>query len=244
MISVMKKPTFKVLTKPGSNQQADLANANARPAKTTAAATSATSKPDASAWRALAIVGVIVLVAAAGAAFIWHRHQADEAAKNRVFQVDKAKFAQLEPEMQTAYDAMIAAAGKPDKHGESKNCSHVSLKYAQGQLNCGIAYNFIYGVDDIGQAYDLSAKLNGVLDGGGIFKLDKASSVDALDLKSNRTQTIRMKANEPTQSNCEFAFTFNTSSLELYKGIDHKYVNDFFFTCNRDTAKPVYTLAE
>jgi len=202
------------------------------------------SDQDMSPRNALIIVGVLVVLVVVLAGFLWQRHRADAARQEQAFQADKAQFARLEAEMKSAYTAMLAVAGQPLKHGDDKSCTRATAQPHKGQLTCNVAYNFIYGVDDVNQAYDLSAKLSAAVTAGGFAVKSSSSTFASLDKTTSKTQTIRMPLNDPTKSTCEFALAFNTSRLDLYKGIDKPFVADYFFTCNRSAAKPVYTLAK
>lgn len=194
---------------------------------------------------ALIVVGVIFLLAVVGGGFLWRRHQVVENQKVQAYQADKPKFAKLESDMQAGYAAMLAAAGKPAKQGETKSCAPGAADSQIRTLTCTMAYNFIYGVSDIQEARSLSAQLANTLTKQAGFTLKPESpTLDSLGQSFGKSNTVRLGMYAPSMNNCELAIALNSSNLPLYKGIDKPNVADYFFTCNRATSKPIYSLAK
>jgi hypothetical protein len=187
-------------------------------------------------FRKFFIILALVIIAIAGAAaFFYHRHQAQEQA----YQADKARFAKVETDMKTAYDAMVSAAGVPDVSSSSKNCGRPNLKYAEGHLSCDITYTFAYAENSLDTAYLHTKNAQDALVNTEKFKL--VSTATAEDINSSKKQALSIGFMNEQGITCNLEFNFNKPQFyEGYKDIKTIYFSLYQFRCIKDEDEALF----
>ncbi len=188
----------------------------------------------------IAIVITLFILAGLGAYF-YHDHQQ----KEQAYQADKDRFAQIETDMKTAYDAMVAAAGVPDVSKQTKTCSHVSLKFKQGRLNCGVSYEFGYPISSYSDAINLTSKLKtAVISTPTFSSKNSVLENDRLDANNQTQSDVTIPFATKSRSSCDIYFSLiNPGSDQFYDSINSAHVAKYIFGCSSDMDMPIYPLA-
>lgn len=189
------------------------------------------------------LIILIICFATILASALYARHQADlnsQTKQDQAYEDDKDQFTKVEAEMQTAYDAMIAAAGTPDKSNQSKSCSHVSLKFEEGTLRCSISYDFSYDVENKNEARGItSAVLDSLQES--VFKVEVGSQ-SAEDLKlSSGAQDIIVSLQARYGMSCRINTYYKVAQTSTEKNsIDY----NFFCSAVPSSKQEIYPLAQ
>jgi len=165
--------------------------------------------------RTVLIILAVCFVTIVGSA-LFARHQASvtsRAKQDQAYQADKARFAQVEADMQAAYDAMIAAAGIPAKTSQTKSCSHVSLKFEEGTLRCLIAYDFSYEIKDKPAAKKVTSTLLSALQK--TFTIEGASQTADEFTSTTGSQDIITGLQDHRGMSCRIDTSFKAPSSSL-----------------------------
>ena len=186
------------------------------------------------------ILGVLVVaIVAASALLIYHNHQNQEK-RDQAYNADKAKFAQVETDMQKAYDAIIQATGKPDKEEHSKSCSRTSLKFKKGELWCGVYYKFSFVSSESNMTSDKTSVILGALKksnfGNNPQKIVGATQINGIDYFG-----VDLIKND--FSLCALKVEYGGSRLLQYQS-QEPYAANFNFECRKQVIKSVYSLEE
>lgn len=175
----------------------------------------------------LMLVFVAVVLAVCGAAIVHHRQVAEQARKTAALNADKAAFARLEKDMQSAYDAIVAQVGEPASHNYDRGCGRPDLKYAEGQLFCNVDLNF--GYKKVIDSEKLNAKIVQQISKSGFLL------VNTNDEKASES-ILREYQFTKGRFNCRLIKFKTTTKKVPFEG--------FKFRCGSDLAEPVYPLAQ
>ena len=86
-----------------------------------------------------AVTLLIILLALVG-----YRNQEAQKRSDAALAADKATFAQIEADMATTYQGIVAAVGAPTRSSFNKFCDRPNLKFEEGDLSCNVHYSFEY----------------------------------------------------------------------------------------------------
>ncbi len=194
-------------------------------------------------------IGILIILLAVFATvtlvFLSYRAQAVNEREEQAYAADKARFAKVEAEMATAYEAIVAAVGTPDKVEEHKNCSRVAFKYNEGDLWCNNWYQITYGVTNIAHAYETTQLLQKAVTGAKIFSIALGSqTAESIDRTSSRNQDIEIRLTESVGATCEVFFDFKSSDANSKETAMTPFVAVYQFRCADGVSRAVYPLAE
>jgi len=96
-------------------------------------------------WLFVLIVVAVFIIVGIAICLMRSAAQRDLRAEER-FTADKARFAQVEADMNEAYAAIVAAVGPPVREESGKSCSRTSVKFEEGTLGCQIYRRGYYEV--------------------------------------------------------------------------------------------------
>lgn len=184
----------------------------------------------------------VAIVVGGVAAYINYRN--DQKQKEQAFAADKARFAKVEADMAEAYAAMIAAAGKPETESRNKGCSHVSLKFEQGQLGCWLSYDYTYVALDYNDAIKKLGLINNATLSTRTFTQDPLHRAQILENKDpfrpRERSYLELKLEYDQDITCENRMDISSATaLPNNKHLTLK------FSCYGDVySSPVYPLAE
>lgn len=194
----------------------------------------------------LVVLGVLVLSFGgyfAVRAYIHHRQT------EATYKVDKVRFAATEKDMDAAYAAIVKTAGKPYQTGKTHVCSYGALKFARGPLSCGIAYQMIYGIEDMESGKSLTGTIYAIFNGNYGFTQGSYRVPDQLSQAQTRFSAA---LNNPYGYECELNYeiwskaNFNSFVAEAdgYKHYEGTSPNlaVYSFGCNHYVPKALYPI--
>lgn len=185
---------------------------------------------------------LLVVLATILFAFISYRAQQTKQHQTETLAEDKAHFAKVEAEMAKAYDAIIKAAGKPDKTETFKSCSHIAHKYEEGDLHCGVAYSLSYTEATAKQAKERVVSVETSI---AVLRTFDQQNSPSLSQKLDSTDSEQAGFNVYKLDNlqCRLSYdlgrksgTFRTNEIVL----ESKYI----FRCSQAIQQPIYPLAK
>ncbi len=187
--------------------------------------------------KAVIIIILIVVLATIGFALLGYRTQNDKRQAQEAFAADKAAFAKVEVEMARAYEAMVAAAGKPDKVEQYKNCSRTASKFKEGQLGCGVSYEFQYRTESAGDAYERMKVIESYL-------INSTGISTKFDRTKNTEQIVSSSFDGVGESICDLYLKSDVISESRSVVSENNLRTKYSYTCGKDVASPIYPLAQ
>jgi len=180
------------------------------------------------------ILGVLVVViVAASALLIYHNHQNQEK-RDQAYNADKAKFAQVETDMQKALKTELL----------KKSCSHVSLKFEEGELYCSIVWVERVEANNLQEIGDEVERINNQLTTPKDFALESGSNITAVVSGLNPTRPSKDIGYRHEQG---MPCYLNVDATELLTTrITESSANNIKLTykCRDRSSSPIYSLAE
>lgn len=188
----------------------------------------------------LILLGLVVLLLA-GFELYAKQQRAQEA-----FEQDKVRFTQINKQLATTYAAISNKIGKPDTVSIERGCAYGALKYARGDLNCGIGYKFAYGVHSEAAA-DQQAKILYL-----VVKRDPAYKIGYSEVNNPDDVNGGFFARfiDNNEAACDLKY-FNSTGDEFngvdgpgynLRPVDAPYVAEYWFGCTSGVTKAVYQI--
>lgn len=196
----------------------------------------------------LTIAGLVVVGAALTGWLLYNNHQSNQRAAETL-KADKARFAQLEKDMQAAYDKMVADLEKPMVDGQKKTmCDRTSQKFAKGDLYCSVSHGVAYRVANYDAALDRLGVLVHRFDENQTFKpdlekLDKTlGDRESTGYKQAASADIPLK--NPNGFTCKIYMQIDKSAEAMAVAETEGRLATYAYTCLNTIEQPVYPLAE
>lgn len=159
---------------------------------------------------------------------LFKNHQNNLAADS-AFQADKTRFAQVEKDMQTAYDAIVTAVGKPDKEESGKSCSYTSRKFEQGDLRCAITYRFQYLLNN---TFDRETGSTRILSTLSNTKFPKSNSMSNFTVQATPDESTDIRLDYDNKMVCNININYQIEE------------DEYTFRCRSVVTQKLYPLAE
>jgi hypothetical protein len=201
-------------------------------------------------WLLLALLVSILFVAFVGNRLIVRHRNMVEIKAIQASQEDKARFMKVEADMKEARAAIIAAVGQPAHEEEDKSCSHASAKFKEGQLSCGIRYEFVYGQPDRAALVNTFTVVRQMVINTGNFVAPDQKILQELEDPVSPLHADRYPLNEELNQTdgvqCILTATQNNPRIQTDYG---KYISDaiatsYILSCRQNMQRPIYPLAE
>ncbi len=178
------------------------------------------------------LIGITLL-----GALLYNNHQ-NNLKNERAVAADKARFAQVEKDMQIVEAAMITS-DELTMLERRKSCSYSSTKFGIGTLNCAQSVQFAYSNSDIGAINEAGSTLETRLSKLSIFSESSPLLLENTIRHDGVSQKRIMRYVETDSMKCdlELAIDKDTQKSELHSAI-------ITFKCAGEATKPIYPLAE
>jgi len=195
-------------------------------------------------WLVVGVVVVSLIIGGVVVSLANSAEQRNQRAEAR-FAADKARFTQVEADMDEAYAAIVAAVGAPVREESSKSCSHVALKFEEGQLNCGVGRTFIYGVANFGDAFANYLKMREIVEALSSFTLVTSSVDSSFDAQSVNERGTAVNFDGLEGVACRLRFRTHNPAMEPdYRDVKTVLAVEYGLSCLQDMERPIYPLAE
>jgi len=189
-------------------------------------------------WRKNVLIVIPILILAIVGALLY-RHQQTKAAQERAYQADKAKFAQVEADMSKVYAQLVTKLGTPDKQEVTKSCSHVNLKFKEGDLWCGVYYQFGYKEKRASDISDNEKLIDEAVSGSATrIVVGQSKLID----RGDNVFSIRLNRAEIEKCSIEIYNEKSIGGIEF--GSSNGLKASYLFLCRNRVERNIYTLAE
>lgn len=182
---------------------------------------------------ALLLTAALILVLVLTAVILYRNHQ-NRQAQQRAFEADKAKFTQVEADMQRAFSEIELL----------KSCEHVALKFEQGPLYCHVAAISSPSVDGLAGLKQAATAFSERIVSTGAFKLEEGMNVqERLDGMGSGRRSVYIGYKNTTEMPC----ILSVDPERLFNEMQAKRSDTsikLMFKCRDLAVKPVYTLAK
>lgn len=187
------------------------------------------------------VVAIIVTVALATVLFALLTYRAQEAKSNAAaaLEADRAAFAQVEADMASTYEAIVAATGKPQKESKENECSRSNLKMVEGRLHCSITYFFAYEHKNTAEASQNADSI--------MAELVSMEAVDNVKLIDKQDEKQITEINVPSDNGivCSLYLSYGSADLnEWYLPTLANKSTLYKLKCVKNSAGLVYSQAQ
>jgi hypothetical protein len=171
-----------------------------------------------------------------------HRNQIrqQQAEADAAYQIDVARFAAVEQDMDAAYAAIVKNVGEPLKHEKTKTCGRPNLKFAEGNLSCRVMLTFSYPEEDssisISKARSVLTVASNYLSNGRLA----SNSLENVTVNNNAPHVYTVPLKNTEIENCGMDYSFNKlESTDDNNGL-YKFIGLYQIQCSKDVTRAVY----